>query len=115
MNHNEANWAKFKQELAKVNAQYSIKQYEAVQRLVRLYADNPSDITLLVNALNAIVRLPIAFDIIATVDQDKTANELMYNKFIDTSKWTEDEIAKVLYPEDNHMQKARDIEKEHNK
>jgi hypothetical protein len=114
MNHNKANWAKFEQELAQANAEYSIKQYKTVQELVRLYADNPSDITLLVNALNAIVRLPIAFDIMTVTDFGH-ANEFMYNKFIDTSKWTEDEIGQVLYAEDNHMQKARDIEKEHKK
>jgi hypothetical protein len=114
MSHNKANWAKFEQELAKANAQYSIEQYKTVQELVRLYADNPSDITLLVNALNAIARLPIAFDIMTVTDFGH-ANEIMYNYFVNTSKWTEDEIGQVLYAEDNHVQKARDIEKEHNK
>lgn len=111
MNHNKTNWLKFKQELAKVNAEYTIKQYDAIQKLVRSYADNPSNLTLLVDVLNAIARLPIAFDIIG-ISEFGGANELNSHTFFDTSKWTEKEIANVLYAEGNHMQKARDIEKE---
>ena len=110
-NQNNQKWEKFKQELAEKNQEYLITQYEAVQSLVRRYADNPSDTALLVSVLHSIVRLPIAYDIlVASIDH---ANSFSENYFFNITKWSDEEVETVLNPENNQLQSAIDILKEH--
>ena len=106
-------WEKFKQELAEKNQGYLVTQYEAVQSLVRLYADNPSDTALFVSVLHAIARLPIACDIL--VASNDHANEFTENYFFNITTWTDEEVETVLNPENNQLQSAIDILKEHKK